>query len=128
MSQKEISQREQDWLAAFNGGDASGVAQLYAEKGRLLPPDVDILEGRGAIEEYINGFLQTGAKLAFDLLTVHESPDLCAAVGRYDLKFPAEAGIPNDNGKYIEVWARQSDGTWLMVDDIFNSSVPAPTP
>jgi ketosteroid isomerase-like protein len=25
------------------------------------------------------------------------------------------------------VFAKQSDGSWLIVDDIFNSSVPAPT-
>jgi ketosteroid isomerase-like protein len=31
-----------------------------------------------------------------------------------------------DRGKYIEVWRRQTDGSWLIADDIFNSSEPAP--
>jgi hypothetical protein len=52
---------------------------------------------------------------------VHETPALCAAVGRYTLDIP---GAPQDRGKYIEVWAPQPDGAWRIVDDIFNSSLP----
>jgi uncharacterized protein (TIGR02246 family) len=115
------------WLDAFNGGDASGVAQLYTDGARLLAPGADIVEGRSDIEGFIKGFIQTGAKLTFDLLTVHESADLCASVGRYTMDFPAGSGAPQDLGKFIEVWARQSDGSWLMVDDIFNSNLPAPS-
>jgi ketosteroid isomerase-like protein len=32
-----------------------------------------------------------------------------------------------DSGKFIEVWRRQGDGSWKIADDIFNSSLPAPT-
>jgi ketosteroid isomerase-like protein len=33
-----------------------------------------------------------------------------------------------DSGKYIEIWRKQSDGTWKLVRDIFNSDLPLPTP
>jgi uncharacterized protein (TIGR02246 family) len=36
MSRREIEAREQEWLAAFNAGDAAGVASLYADDGRLM--------------------------------------------------------------------------------------------
>jgi uncharacterized protein (TIGR02246 family) len=123
MTKKNIEAGEQAWLTAFNGGDAAGVAALYTEDARLMPPDAEILEGHGAIEPFIKGFVQTGGKLTFDLITVHESPSMCVAVGRYILDIP---GAPQDRGKYIEVWASQSDGSWRIVDDIFNSSLPAP--
>ena len=121
MARQHIEAGEQGWLTAFNGGDAPGVAAVYAESARLMPPNAEILEGRGAIEGFIKGFVQTGAKLMFELITVHESPSVCVAVGRYILDIP---GAPQDRGKYIEVWTSQGDGSWRIVDDIFNSSLP----
>jgi len=123
MAKQDIESGEQRWIAAFNSGDAAGVAALYAESARLLPPNAEILEGRQAIEGFVKAFVATGAKLAFDLLTVHEDASISAAVGRYTLDIP---GAPQDKGKYIEVWARQADGSWRIVDDIFNSSLPGP--
>jgi ketosteroid isomerase-like protein len=124
MARQDVEAGEKDWLAAFNRGDAAGVAGMYAGTARLMPPNAEILEGRDAIEPFIKGFVQTGAKLSFDLIAVHESPMLCAAVGRYALDIP---GAPQERGKYIEVWAPQPDGTWRIVEDIFNSSIAAPT-
>ena len=123
MSKKDIEAREREWLKAFNAADASGVADLYAQDARLMPPNTDIVEGRAAVEGFIKEFVASGAQLTFKLLTVHESPDLCAAVGEYDMQIP---GAPNDKGKFIEVWRRQADGSWLIADDVFNSSLPAP--
>ncbi|MEY2434301.1 MAG: hypothetical protein QOC92_4026 [Acidimicrobiaceae bacterium] len=127
MSKKAIEAAEKKWLEAFNGGDASGVANTYTADARLMPPNADIVEGRSDIEGFVKGFVATGAQLKFNLLTVHETPDLCVAVGRYEMDIPTPDGPQKDSGKYIEVFAKQSDGSWLIVDDIFNSSVPAPT-
>jgi uncharacterized protein (TIGR02246 family) len=126
MSKKNIEAAEKNWLEAFNGGDASGVANRYTTDARFMPPNSDIVEGRSDIEGFVKGFVATGAQLKFNLLTVHETPELCVAVGRYEMDIPTPDGPQKDHGKYIEVFAKQSDGSWLIVDDIFNSSVPAP--
>ncbi len=127
MSKSEIEAGEKKWLEAFNGGDAAGVAARYATNARLMPPNSETLEGRDAIEAFSKEFVSTGAQLRFNLLTVHEGPDSCAAVGTYEMTIPIPDSEPQqDRGKYVEVWAKQSDGSWLIVDDIFNSSLPAP--
>jgi uncharacterized protein (TIGR02246 family) len=123
MARQDVEAGEKAWLAAFNGGDAAGVARIYAEGARLMPPNAEILDGRDAIEPFFKGFLETGAKLSMELIAVHESPSMCAAVGRYVLDIP---GAPQDRGKFLEVWSRQADGAWRIVDDMFNSSLPAP--
>jgi uncharacterized protein (TIGR02246 family) len=123
MSRKDVESGERAWLAAFNGGDAAGVRAIYAENARLLPPGADTLQGHDALEEFIKGFIATGAKLEFELIDVHERDDLCVSVGKYRMTIP---GAPDDHGKFIEVWARQDDGDWRIVDDIFNSSIAPP--
>ena len=127
MSRKEIEAREDTWVEAFNGGDASGVARHYREDARLMPPNSDVLEGRPAIEGFVKEFLQMKPVITFSLITVHETPDMCAAIGRYGMELhPPGAGAQADAGKFIEIWTRQSDGSWLISDDIFNSDLPAP--
>lgn len=127
MSRQNVENGEKLWLGAFNAGDASGVTALYGQDGRLLPPNAEIVAGRAAIEPFLQGFLDTGAKLSFDLIQVYETADVCTAVGRYEMTFPAGGeGPERDLGKFIEVWVRQADGSWLIEDDIFNSDLPAP--
>jgi uncharacterized protein (TIGR02246 family) len=128
MSKQNVENGEKLWLDAFNGGDAAGVVGQYGQNARLLPPSSDIVEGRDALLQFVQGFLATGAKLSFELIKVYETPDVCTAVGRYEMTFPAGGGGPErDLGKYIEVWVRQSDGSWLIEDDMFNSNLAPPT-
>jgi uncharacterized protein (TIGR02246 family) len=122
MSRADVDAGEKRWLEAFNGGDAAGVAARYTEGARLMAPNADTVEGKAAIEGFVKEFVATGAKLTFELVDVHESADMCASVGRYSMTFPGDA--PPDRGKFIEVWTRQSDGSWLIADDIFNSDLP----
>jgi uncharacterized protein (TIGR02246 family) len=123
MARRDVEAGEKAWLAAFNGGDASGVASTYTDNARLMAPNMDTLEGRAAIEDFIKGFVATGAKLEFDVVDVHDGGAICVSVGTYRMTIPGE---PDDRGKYIEVWARQPDGSWRIRDDIFNSSMPVP--
>ena len=129
MSQQDVEAHEARWLQAFNGGDASGVARLYVEDGRVLPPNSDIVQGRPAIEGFVKEFLQMKPTMSFSLLTVHESAGMCAAVGRYEMELrPPGEETQTDSGKFIEIWSRQPDGSWLITDDIFNSNLPVPGP
>ena len=123
MSRQDIENAEKTWVEAFNAGDAQGVAACYTNDGRLHPPNYGLVTGRPDLATYVQTFLDTGAKITFDLIDVHEAHDICAAVGSYDLAFPTG---DHDKGKFIEVWTRQKDGSWLLADDIFNSSLPVP--
>jgi ketosteroid isomerase-like protein len=128
MSRQDIENGEKQWLEAFNSGDAAGVAACYGKNGRILPPNADIVEGRDALEPFVQAFLDTGAQLSFELLAVYDTPEVCTAVGRYEMTFPAGGDGPDhDSGKFVEVWTRQPGGEWLIQEDIFNSNLPVPT-
>ncbi|HEY6807337.1 MAG TPA: nuclear transport factor 2 family protein [Gemmatimonadales bacterium] len=106
-----------DWTAA---------AGMYAADAHFLPPNQPAVVGRAAIEKWMKAFPPVKAfKVTVD--TISGSGDLVYTTGHYTMSVqPAGARAPmNDAGKFLEVHARQADGSWLNVADMFNSDNPA---
>jgi ketosteroid isomerase-like protein len=43
-----------------------------------------------------------------------------------DITAPGMTVAMHDRGKYLEVYKKQSDGTWKVIRDMFNSDLPLP--
>ena len=116
---------------AFHDGvanqDAAGLASLYQEDGRFLPPNMEPCEGRAAIQAAMQGLLDMGARsLDIEPIDVREAGDITIEYGRYTLGIePAGAERVSDVGKYVVVHEAQPDGSTKIVLDIFNSNTPA---
>ena len=41
------------WAERYAANDAAGVAALYTEDAQLLPPDMEVVSGRAAIQEFV---------------------------------------------------------------------------
>jgi uncharacterized protein (TIGR02246 family) len=67
MTRQDIQAREREFVEAFNRGDASGVARLFTEDGRVLPPNADAVQGRANIEAFFKED-QARASLSLRLL------------------------------------------------------------
>jgi ketosteroid isomerase-like protein len=48
------------------------------------------------------------------------SGDLGYSTGTYTATF----GEMTDKGKYVTIWRKQSDGSWKVTEDMFNSDLP----
>ncbi len=112
------------FMEAFRRGDAEGLARLYTADGQLFPPNSDILIGRQDIRAFWQSVLDMGLK-AVTLQTVEARgySQVVVEVGRYTLV--ADDGQVADAGKYVVVW-RNDAGNWLLHQDIWNTSLPAP--
>ena len=112
------------FMAAFNRGDAAGLAALYTEDGQLLPPFAGFVTGRPAVQAYWQGLMDRGIE-SMRLITdeLEEHGDTGIDVGRYQLFAGGNQEV--DQGKYIVILKRV-DGQWLLHRDIFNSSNPPP--
>jgi uncharacterized protein (TIGR02246 family) len=109
------------WTAAFNKGDAAGVAAMYAEDAYVLPPGSDIVKGRAAIEAFWRQAAQQlgDAKLTtLDVLPL--GPDAAREIGTVTLR---TKGQPPQEvvGKYAVVW-RKIGGEWKLATDIWNTN------
>ncbi len=125
---KAIEDAEATFTAAFNRGDAAGVAALYTENATLLPPNSEMIQGRQGIQDFWNGGLQMGLKdVTLTTVDVGGNGDTAYSTGKYTLNIQPEGqeGM-SDSGKYVVIWKRLADGTWKYHVDIWNSSLPMP--
>ncbi len=119
-----IASVDEKFVAAFNRGDAAGLASLYTENGQVLPPNSDFITGKTAIQGFWQAVLDMGIKSAtIETVELETHGDTAINVGKYTMQ--GEGGQTLDEGKYLIVW-KQEDGQWKMHRDIFNSSMPVP--
>ena len=112
----------QQFEKSFNQGDAEALASLYTEDAKILPPNMDIVEGRSTIQSYWQGALDMGIKsFKGELIDLDASGNLGYFVGKYTLYDNDNQEV--DQGKWISV-LKNNDGKWKVHRDIFNTSVP----
>ena len=114
------------WEEAFNKGDGAAVAALYAEDGVILPPNEKRVQGRAGIADFAKGMYDAGFRLKTTDTDVWVEGSLGAKSGTYVVS--DKDGKEVDHGKWLEVWKKGADGTWLMVRDMWNSDDPPPPP
>jgi len=120
---REIEEHNRGFVAAFNRGDAAGVAEGYTEDARVLPPGGSTVSGKRAIEQFWRGAMDMGIQ-EVDLRTEHVEADgnLAYEVGSATLKIQSDGGQPTtDTVKYVVVWKRQG-GAWRLHADIWNAN------
>ena len=59
---KAIQRNADQWMAAYNAGDAAAVAKMYSEDARLSTA-MGTADGRTAIEQYLKNEMAAGAKM-----------------------------------------------------------------
>jgi len=117
------------FVTAANAGNASGVAGTYTPDAHLMPPNLATIEGREAIQKFWGGLLDANhVKLGLTSDEVEGRGDLAYSRGRYTFDItPKGKGEPgHDEGKFLEILRRQSDGSWRYAVDMYSSNLPAP--
>jgi ketosteroid isomerase-like protein len=119
-----IAATDEKFTAAFNRGDAAGVAKLYTEQGQVLLSNFDVITGRLGIQMIWQGTMLMGNKgMVLEIIEVEEHGEIAYEVGKYTLL--TKGGKVTDMGKYIAIW-KQEEGEWKLHRDMINSNKPAP--
>lgn len=108
--------------------DWSKWATTFAADAKFLVPNSPILEGAPAIQQWGIAFPALKS-MTLEPIEIEGYGNTAWTRGRYSFvaEIPGQGEL-SDTGKYIEIWRKQSDGSWKLYRDIFNSDLPLPAP
>jgi uncharacterized protein (TIGR02246 family) len=127
VSAPDVNAMWKEYSTSLNEGDADRWIALWSEDGVQLPPDEPPVVGKKRIGDRIRAGLD---RFKFDMAITNEevrtSGDLAFARGHYRATLTPRQGGKQIfiDGKYMTILVRQTDGSWKIHRDIFNSNVP----
>ena len=116
-------------VAALNVGDVDAWVACFTDDGVQMPPHFGTNVGKTAVREWSQGFLNLfDSRFSLSVDEVRVAADWAFERGRYNITLTSRAGGEpmDDSGKYMTVYQRQSDGSWKIARDIWNSDQPLP--
>jgi uncharacterized protein (TIGR02246 family) len=116
-------------VAALNAGDPDAWVACFARDAAQMPPNEPPNIGTENIRAWSSGMLTAfRAEFSLDIDEVELAGDWAFERGTYTIGLtPKSGGSPiHDNGKYLTIYQRQTDQSWLMARDIWNSNNPLP--
>lgn len=124
----EIEAANARFVKAFKRGDKAGLLSNYADDAVLMMPNEPAHHGRAAIDDAFTisvsqVSLKEGRAVTGDVMM---AGDVAVETGTFAWTFAAKDGSEiKDQGKYLTIWRRQSDGAWKIIRDINNTDLPA---
>jgi ketosteroid isomerase-like protein len=120
---------DDQWSTTAGAKDLEKTVSFYSTDAMVMPTNAPAATTKEAIRKVWQDLLAASG-LAIRWRTtkveVAASGDLACLSGTYELTMNDPSGKPiSDQGKYVEVWEKQSDGKWKCGTDIWNSDLPA---
>ena len=117
----QIRKLNDQWMAAFNKGDAAAVAAMYTIDAYVLPAHGEMVKGRPAIEAFWKQHMASATVEKITTLDVKPlGGNAAREIGTATLKTKAQP--PQDVViKYAVVWQKEG-GQWKLLQDIWNEN------
>lgn len=123
-----IREADVEWSNVAGAKDADQFVAFIGGDGAVFPPNAKLLATKQEIRAWISELMANeGFEVSWEPTKVVASSggDLGYSVGTYELTVNDDKGEPvTDIGKYVTVWEKQSDGSWKVAADSFNSDLP----
>lgn len=114
-----------DWVLACNTKHLDDLLELYIADAIVLRSNYPPVRGAPAIREFFFGALDAGlGEVEVDPIRVEVAGDMAYEAGRCKALVPSAAGKRREErGKYLWVFARQSNGEWKLASDCWSSDL-----
>jgi ketosteroid isomerase-like protein len=130
-AEQAVRDTDARWSKAAAAHDVAGVLSFYADDAIVLPPNEPTITNKQANHDEWTALLAAGVDLSWkaDRVEAASSGDLVYETGTYALQMKDAKGNPvADKGKILQVWKRQTDGSWKAAADMYSSDLPAVAP
>jgi len=118
-----IAKANKEWEAAIQTGDADALSRPYHEDGVFVGPDGNAVRGRAAIRSMYAERAASKARVV--AATIHSEgrvaaqPDEVYEWGSASMLIQSADGTrAKRGGRYMTVWHRQADGTWVITRNL----------
>ena len=121
-------------VAAINAGDAAAATAGYAANATVLPPNMPPARGADGIRQLYSGLSGLmNVNFAIKSERIGGEGNVGYHIGSYHftgtLKDSTHAPVPPEDGKYLQVYTRQGDGSWKVVAEAWSANAaPPPAP
>jgi ketosteroid isomerase-like protein len=127
MSRAEAAVRRitHEWVLACNTKHLDDLLDLYVADPLVLRSNYPPVRGAAAVREFFFGALDAGlGEVELEPLRIDVAGDLAYEAGRCKALVPGATGKRREErGKYLWVFARQSNGEWKLAADCWSSDL-----
>lgn len=118
-----IAKANKEWEAAIQTGDADALSRPYHEDGVFVGPDGNAVRGRSAIRAMYAGRAASKTRIVAATIQsearVAAGPDEVYEWGSgWMFTRAADGTRAKRGGRYLTVWHRQTDGTWVITRNL----------
>ena len=120
-ARKAIDKGNAQWIDAWDKADASLIAGLFSPDGIMLGGNGKSFKGPQQILEHMKLVLEgagKGVKSTVTTVEVWLDGDAAYETGRYSYTFQEKGAPVTEEGRYVTIWKRQSDGSWKIILDM----------
>jgi uncharacterized protein (TIGR02246 family) len=118
-----IRERYDAFNAAFGAADAEAVVAFYADNAIRVDSDGAVMDGIAAIRDDMSTFFEDNDYVLDEVTApdIQASGDLAVTLSVFREHWTPKAGGETSRqvGQWLVVWQRQSDGSWLILREMW---------
>ncbi len=121
-----IRARQDAFVEAVRANDWAAASEIYAEDFVLMIPEAPVMQGRETWREWAMSFNATVTEYNIEIDEIDGRGDLAFVRGRFSerLSFEDMPEPISGAGKFLSIWRKGADGSWLITLEAWNSDGP----
>jgi len=120
-ARKAVDKGNAQWVESWDKADASLIAALFAADGVMLSRNGMFFKGPDQVLEHMKKVFEAagkGVKATVTTVDLWLDGNTAYETGTYSYKSQQDGKPVNEEGRYVTIWKRQSDGSWKISSDM----------